>query len=170
MLIWNSLCLKSFLRHAKPVVAYHSPNYFAYRPIIVFWTLVWMWKLPTQTRISCTPIQDNLPSQGENATVPMPAPQCYLPEMSTQPFICTSMPQQQPAFGGSHHQGLSESVHNPTKTSENPFDPSMDSESSIEGSLWSLGPYGIDKQPILSQTFDFFPHLDTLGGSMDFGT
>ena len=46
----------------------------------------------------------------------------------------------------------------------------MDSELSIEGSLWSLGPYGMDKQPMLSQPFDFFPHLETLGGSMDFGT
>ena len=114
------------------------------------------------------------PFCGANASVgysrvPTPAPQCYIPEMSTHPFICTDTPQQQPAFEGSQHQGLSESVHGPTEPSENPFDPSMDSESSLEGSLWYLGPCGIDKQPILSQTFDFFPHLDTLGGSMDFG-
>lgn len=45
----------------------------------------------------------------------------------------------------------------------------MDSES-IAGNLWSLGAYNIDKPPMLSQTLDFFPHLDTLGGSMDFCT
>lgn len=83
--------------------------------------------------------------------------------MSTQPFLSTNTPQQQPVFEGSQ-------VHNSTESSENPFDTSMDSELSIEGSLWSLGPYGMNKQPMLSQTFDFFPHLDTLGGSMDFGT
>ena len=117
-----------------------------------------------------TLIHQNHSSQGGNATVPVHASQCYLPEMSTQPFICTNTPQHQSVFEGSQHQSLSESVHNPTESSENPFDPSMDSESSIEGSLWSLGPYGMDKQPMFSQTFDFFPHLDNLGGSMDFGT
>ena len=116
-----------------------------------------------------TLIQDNVSSQGENPALPMPSTQCYLPEMSNQTFLCTNAPQQQPAFEGSQHQGLSESVHNPTEHPENPFNSSMDSES-IEGNLWSLSPYDIDKQPMLSQTFDFFPHLDTLGGSMDFGT
>ncbi len=55
----------------------------------------------------------------------MPAPQCYLPEMSTQPFICTNTPQQQPAFEGSQYQGLSESVHDPTELSESLFDPPL---------------------------------------------
>ena len=117
-----------------------------------------------------TLIQENHSNPGGNATVSMHGSQCYLPEMSTQPFICTNTPQHQSVFEASQHQGLPESVHNPTESSENSFDPSMDSESSIEGSLWSLGPYGMDKQPMFSQTFDFFPHLDTLGGSMDFGT
>ena len=108
-----------------------------------------------------TLIQDNVSSQGENAAVSMPAPQCYLPQMSNQPYLCANTAQQQPAF---------ESVQNTTGPSENPFDPSMDSESSIEGKLWSLNPYDIDKQPMLSQTLDLFPHLDTLGGSVDFGT
>ena len=107
-----------------------------------------------------TLIQDNVSSQGENAAVSMPAPQCYLPQMSNQPFLCTNTAQQQPAF---------EPVHNTTGPTEDPFDPSIDSESSIEGNLWSLNTYNIDKQPMLSRTLDFFPHLDTLGGSMDFG-